>query len=377
MSMKNVLSLLEQIDGKKEKVLNIALSYCKSDCELFHEVEGYVYVKGGKAVEFKNMDEFDRLRIRVAKIEAASKVIEDMFLINEDMNKVRIYIEQGYLIPLKQNLNENDSIYDEAKNFVAQAHNYVFIASDDKIFLNERFEFFRINNIIEKAGEDMPSDEDVAKINNELRKLKGFIEDGRAVHLNKLDEEFEFVDYICDMLFDFDKSLYKPMEFPKTEYVKDFLFRETAYDKRARVFYKLVTKDIPAFLDIIRISCEKIQTDLSVRIDTEKENLNKEMEKEIFEVETAYLKNKSVLPIFSISKGDAGPNVMTNALRKQRIKEIREKYADLLVELPKKTEIIVERDKEKVLHNLKLINSFHSFLEENISGFKFGSKIKE
>ena len=97
MDTKNALLLLAKL-GNSEKVLEIAKSYVADMLSAYHNVEEYALMKDGTVTPFANIDEFANLRKNVAKIEAATTVIDEFFMIEGDIEKLRNYAAMGMLV---------------------------------------------------------------------------------------------------------------------------------------------------------------------------------------------------------------------------------------------------------------------------------------
>jgi hypothetical protein len=98
MDTKRALMLLAKLNDNKDKVLEIAKSYVADMLSMYHSVESYSLVKDGKATPFAEIAEFAKLRKNVAKIESATDVIEEFFMIKDDIAKLKEYTDSGLLI---------------------------------------------------------------------------------------------------------------------------------------------------------------------------------------------------------------------------------------------------------------------------------------
>lgn len=105
MDTKNALLLLAKL-GNSEKVLEIAKSYVADMLSAYHNVEEYALMKDGTVTPFANIDEFADLRKNVAKIEAATTVIDEFFMIEEDIEKLRNYAAMGMLVFYEEPVEE-------------------------------------------------------------------------------------------------------------------------------------------------------------------------------------------------------------------------------------------------------------------------------
>ncbi len=97
METKNALLLLAKVCDS-EKVLEIAKSYVADMLSAYHNVEEYALMKDGTITPFASIDEFAALRANVAKIEAATTVIDEFFMIEQDIQKLRDYSNMGMLV---------------------------------------------------------------------------------------------------------------------------------------------------------------------------------------------------------------------------------------------------------------------------------------
>ena len=100
MDTKNALLLLAKVSGNNEKVLEIAKSYVADGIKLYHEGEKCVLFKDGKVQPFIRSEEFASLRKSIAKIESATTVIDEFFMIDEDIARLKQYSEMGMFIPM-------------------------------------------------------------------------------------------------------------------------------------------------------------------------------------------------------------------------------------------------------------------------------------
>lgn len=105
MDTKNALLLLAKL-GNSEKVLEIAKSYVADMLSAYHNVEEYALMKDGTVTPFANIDEFAALRRNVAKIENATTVIDEFFMIEEDIAKLREYASMGMLVFYEEPVEE-------------------------------------------------------------------------------------------------------------------------------------------------------------------------------------------------------------------------------------------------------------------------------
>lgn len=368
MSAKIILSLLQKISTKKETVHKIGLKYCREHLDFYHQVENYVFLKGSFATELKKLSEFNRLREHIKAIESSEEIIDEMFELEEDISRLRSYVNKGLLVPAEDIEGSTASIIDEASEFLKYAEKYIFIASNEKIVLSQRFEFFRIQSIIAKCKEKEPTDDDIRKISMELNKLKKYINDGSAVSFDKLEAEISRLDSIVDMLDKIDKKLYTEADYPKISLLKSIFEKEHQIEKRANAFYKFVGKDIPKLLCAVRNNCNKIELKPDIRLNDEKDRLTKLRDKEIFDVETDYLRSKSK-GIFSFGK--AG---LSNAQRKQKVRKIKEKYASEWKNTEKNINNIISDEKAMIASSLKLADDIEKYLNENISGLKLSHR---
>lgn len=365
MSAKIILSLLQKISTKKDTVHNIGMKYCKTFLDFYHEVENYVFVKNSNVISFKDSEEFRALREKVKIIEASVTIVDAMFELEDDIAKLRAYVNKGQLVPAESINKNTDSIINEASAFLKQAENYIFVTSNEKIILSQRFEFFRIQSIVEKCKGSNPSDEDLRKISIELNKLKGFIKDGSAISFDKLEKEISCIGAIVSRLEKFDKRLYSDSDFPKITLLKTVFEKEFEVEKRANALYKFVSKDIPKLIAVIKESCDNIELKPNLRLNDEKERLTKLRDKEIFDVETEYLRSKNKSNFLFGSRGS-----LTNSQRKQKVKEIKERYASQWKHFEKNFDSILSDEKAMINDNLKLIEDLEAYLHSNISGLK-------
>jgi hypothetical protein len=102
MDTKKALLLLEKVNGNKDAVLEIAKSYVADMLSVYHSVEDYALMKNGVVTPFVSVDEFAKLRKNVAKIEAATDIIDEFFLINDDIAKVKEYLNSNMLVPYEE-----------------------------------------------------------------------------------------------------------------------------------------------------------------------------------------------------------------------------------------------------------------------------------
>lgn len=367
MSAKIILNLLQKISTKKDVVHNIGMKYCKEYLDFYHQIEDYVFVKGSNVTEFKRLSEFNRLREQIKNIESSAAIIDEMFELENDISVLKSYVNKGFLVPAENVENDTDTVIKEATAFLDEAEHYIFIASNEKIILSQRFEFFRIQSIIAKCKDKEPSDEDLRKIAIELNKLKKFIDDGSAISFEMLELEISKIDSIISRIDKFDKSLYKESEYPKISLLKAVLEKEKEVEKRANALYKFVGKDIPKLLSAIKENCNSIELKPNLRLNDEKERLIKLRDKEIFEVETEYLRSKS--RGFKIPFGSKS-DTLTNSKRKQKVKEIKENYSKQWKYFEKNINTLIEEEKNMINTNLKLIEDIQEYLMKNISGLK-------
>lgn len=365
MSAKIILNLLQKISTQKDKVHNIGMKYCKASLEFYHQVENYVFVKNSTVTAFKDSEEFASLRVRVKAIESSVTIVDEMFELEEDIEKLKAYVNKGQLVP-EESINKNtDSVINEASEFLKQAERYIFVTSNEKIILSQRFEFFRIQSIVGKCKGSTPTDEDLRKISIELNKLKGFIKDGSAISFDKLETEIKCVDSIVSRLEKFDKRLYAESDFPKITLLKTVFEKEHEVEKRANALYKFVGKDIPRLISVIKENCDKIELKPNLRLNDEKESLTKLRDKEIFDVETEYLRSKNRGVFHFGTKGG-----LTNSQRKQKVKEIKERYATKWHHFEKNIDSILSEERSMIKDNLKLIEELENYLFTNISGLR-------
>lgn len=106
MDTKNALLLLAKLNGNGEKVLEIAKSYVADMLSAYHNVEEYALMKDGTVTPFASIDEFAALRSNVAKIEAATTVIDEFFMIEDDIAKLREYSNMGMLVFYEEPVEE-------------------------------------------------------------------------------------------------------------------------------------------------------------------------------------------------------------------------------------------------------------------------------
>lgn len=369
MSTRLLMYLLESLDNKKSKVHKMAMEYCRREREFYHKVERYILIRDDKAIEVRNLNEVADLKVSIAKIEASDKIIDDMFTLKESIKVLREYVDSGKLVPLETSQDTRNPIIKEAVDLMEQANQYIFIASEEKIFLKDRFEFFKISSIIEKSDALELTDDELEKLQAELEKIRGIFKRGEVIHLNKLDEELSTLNLISEKLYSFSKSFYNETIFPKLDLAQKALLEEKTYDKKATIFYKYI-KETLYFLEAVKSNCNKVDLRKESRLATEKDRLKTLKEKELLELEVAYQKGQGLLSKFQPKKS------MSNSAKRHEIKKINEKYEELSIQYESNIDDIVAKDREKVETNLKLVSEFEHYLRENISGIRNRTNIK-
>jgi hypothetical protein len=102
MDTKKALLLLAKLNGNGDAVLEIAKSYVADMLSVYHSVEDYALMKDGVVTPFASVDEFANLRKNVAKIEIATDIIDEFFLIDDDIAKLREYLSNEMLVPYEE-----------------------------------------------------------------------------------------------------------------------------------------------------------------------------------------------------------------------------------------------------------------------------------
>lgn len=372
MQTKKMLFLLEKVCTDKSKVHKIAMEYCKDNLNTFHKVENYVFIGGGKNVKFSNMEEFDELRSKVKIIEESDRIRPETFELGGDIIKINEYLNKKLLIP-SEHVEKNDKkVIDEIYAFMERANEYIFIASEQKIMLNDRFEFFRLHNMLENFSKKELSDDELKKIQNEIYKVKNYIRSGMAIKISMFYDNLVLLDEAGELIRKFDKSLYMPEEIPKTDVIKKRIQDESDVCVQANLFYKLMECDIPNFIRKIVKNCSKIEINKAARLGLENQRLVKLRDKEIFGIETEFLNAKSrsglKLPFLKVKQDE---NYISNNERKQRIKDIKEKYARQYRAIEGSIDEIILNDKAKIEENMKYATEVQNFLAANIPFYNY------
>ena len=102
MEIKKALSLLEMLNDNKASVLEIAKSYVSDMLSFYHSVEEYSIVKDGTVTPLSKSHEFERLRQNIAAVESAHSIIDEFFLLDDDIAKLKSYSDAEILIPYEE-----------------------------------------------------------------------------------------------------------------------------------------------------------------------------------------------------------------------------------------------------------------------------------
>lgn len=106
METTKALLLLAKVSDDPNEVLSIARDYVADMLRAYHSVEDYALMKDGTVTPFADIDEFAQLRKNVAKIESATKVIDEFFMIEDDIDKLRNYSDMGMLVFYEEPVEE-------------------------------------------------------------------------------------------------------------------------------------------------------------------------------------------------------------------------------------------------------------------------------
>ena len=102
MEIKKALSLLEMLNDNKSSVLEIAKSYVSDMLSFYHSVEDYSIVKDGTVTPLSKAYEFEQLRNNIAAVELASSIIEEFFVLEDDIAKLKSYRDAEILVPYEE-----------------------------------------------------------------------------------------------------------------------------------------------------------------------------------------------------------------------------------------------------------------------------------
>ncbi len=102
MEIKKALSLLEILNDNKASVLEIAKSYVSDMLSFYHSVEEYSIVKDGTVTPLSKAYEFEQLRQNIAAVESASSIIEEFFVLDDDIAKLKSYRDAEILVPYEE-----------------------------------------------------------------------------------------------------------------------------------------------------------------------------------------------------------------------------------------------------------------------------------
>lgn len=99
METKNALLLLAKVSGNKNAVLEIAKSYAADSLRFYNSVKIMALKMDNEVVPIMKVPEFAELNMNVAKINKATTVIDEFFMLDEGVAKLKEYFMKGMLVP--------------------------------------------------------------------------------------------------------------------------------------------------------------------------------------------------------------------------------------------------------------------------------------
>lgn len=371
MSTKKVLKMLEKIADDKQKVHRTALAYCQDKCELVNSSFKLVFIKNGANKSFKDVEEFKPLLAKIEAIQSSDKIIDEMFEISDDVEKLRGYIKAGYLVPADKIIEGKESALTEAKVLCDNAKNYFLINGAEMDMLDKNFSVCRLRTFIEKSenGKEL-TQEDIKNVKSEVEKVRSFMEEGRAIGLFQIDRDIEGAKAIKELLEKFDPDFYEPSLMPKNQLDRVYEFFESKddFEKRAITFYTFICDKVPKLLENIKQNCKEINLNYEYRLKEELEKLEENEKFEINAVERNYNNNKASVFDGLLKKNT---NKMSKAERNIKINEVKTRYVELKADLEKKLREVIDIEKKKVSENLDTVYKVDRILKEKTVGYKF------
>ncbi len=98
MSTKDALALLESVSDDKKVFLDIARSYVADKLNVYYSVENCICLKEDDMIPFGELPEFAELRQKIKNIENAKGIINDFFELDDDIAKIKQYLDDELLI---------------------------------------------------------------------------------------------------------------------------------------------------------------------------------------------------------------------------------------------------------------------------------------
>lgn len=99
METKNALLLLAKVSNNKNAVLDIAKSYAADSLRFYNSVKPLALKVGDEVVPVLRAEEFAELNKNVAKVNKATNVIDEFFMLDDDVAKLKEYFMKGMLVP--------------------------------------------------------------------------------------------------------------------------------------------------------------------------------------------------------------------------------------------------------------------------------------